>query len=60
VRIKDDIMIKEIDITILKEPPKITEKVILEIEPLAPLSMVSDLPGSFYKALKSPNKKMNL
>lgn len=51
-------MIKEIDITILKEPPKITEKVILEIEPLAPLSMVSDLPGSFYKALKSPNKKM--
>ncbi|WP_044212525.1 type I-PGING CRISPR-associated protein Cas5p [Saccharicrinis fermentans] len=51
-------MKKEIDISILKEPPKITEKVILEIEPLAPLSMVSDLPGSFYKSLKSPNKKM--
>ncbi len=47
-----------VDIKILKEPPKITEKVILEIEPLAPLSMVSDLPGSFYKSLKSPNKKM--
>ncbi|MUP39412.1 type I-PGING CRISPR-associated protein Cas5p [Labilibaculum euxinus] len=48
----------EIDISILKEPPKINKKVILEIEPLAPLSMVSDLPGSFYKSLKSPSKKM--
>lgn len=48
----------DIDLKILEEPPKITEKVILEIEPLAPLSMVSDLPGSFYKSLKSPNKKM--
>src|SRR5690606_15155987 len=27
-------------------------------EPLAPLSMVSDLPGSYYKTLRSPSKKM--
>lgn len=51
-------MTQEIDISILRKPPTITEKVILEIEPLAALSMVSDLPGSFYKSLKSPNKKM--
>ncbi len=31
----------KIDISLLKDPPKITEKVILEIEPLAPLSMVN-------------------
>ncbi len=36
----------KIDISLLKDPPKIADKVILEIEPLAPLSMVSDLPGS--------------
>jgi CRISPR-associated protein Cas5 len=50
-------MNREVDISILKEPPKITEKVILEIDPLAPLSMVSDLPGSFDKLLKHWNKK---
>lgn len=49
---------EEIDISILKKAPELTEKVTIEIEPLAPLSMVSDLPGSFYKSLKSPSKKM--
>ncbi len=49
---------EKIDISILKNIPELTEKVVLEIEPLAVLSMVSDLPGSFYKSLKSPSKKM--
>lgn len=47
-----------IDLTILKKTPEQNMKVILEIEPLAPLSMVSELPGSYYKTLKSPDKKM--
>lgn len=47
-----------IDISILREKPELSKKIILEIEPLAPLSMVSDMPGSFYKTLNVPNKKM--
>lgn len=53
-----NIIMGNIDITILKEIPNLTEKYDLIIEPLAPLSMVEDFPGSFYKALKSPSKKM--
>lgn len=49
---------ENIDIGILKREPKLDKKVKLIIEPLAPLSMVNDLPGSFYKSLKSPSKKM--
>lgn len=48
----------ELDLTILEKIPEPNLKVILEIEPLAPLSMVSVLPGSYYKTLKSPDKKM--
>src|SRR5690554_2317905 len=47
-----------IDLKILESPPNLSVKAKLIIEPLAPLSMVSDLPGSFYKSLKSPSKKM--
>lgn len=47
-----------LDLEILKKIPEPNLKVILEIEPLAPLSMVSELPGSYYKTLKSPDKKM--
>jgi CRISPR-associated protein Cas5 len=47
-----------IDLSILKRIPQLSQKVKLKIEPLAPLSMVNDLPGSFYKSLKSPSKKM--
>ncbi|MCE7057705.1 type I-PGING CRISPR-associated protein Cas5p [Algoriphagus sp. AGSA1] len=43
---------------ILEKTPDLNREIILEIEPLAPLSMVSDLPGSYYKTLKSPSKKM--
>jgi CRISPR-associated protein Cas5 len=49
---------ENLDIRILEKIPELTKKVILEIEPLAPLSMVSELPGSYYKTLKSPDKKM--
>ena len=30
----------------------------MRIRPLAPLSMVADIPGSYYKTLMSPSKKM--
>ncbi|MDR1895763.1 MAG: type I-PGING CRISPR-associated protein Cas5p [Prevotellaceae bacterium] len=49
---------KEIDISILWGKPMLNSTVILEIQPLAPLSMVSELPGSYYKTLKMPDKKM--
>lgn len=47
-----------IDISILKEIPNLSERYELIIEPLAPLSMVEEFPGSFYKTLKIPSKKM--
>ena len=49
---------EKIDLSILKKIPELNTKVILEIEPRAPLSMVSELPGSYYKTLKVPDKKM--
>lgn len=49
---------ENINISILKEVPNLTESMKLKIEPLAPLSMVNDLPGSFYKSLTHPTKKM--
>ena len=47
-----------IDISILKHLPSLTEQALMEIRPLAPLSMVSDMPGSYYKTLRKPDKKM--
>ena len=47
-----------LDLSILEKAPELTKEIILEIEPLAPLSMVSELPGSYYKTLKSPSKKI--
>lgn len=49
---------ENIDISILKYLPELNTKAQIEIMPLAPLSMVEELPGSFYKALQSPSKKM--
>lgn len=49
---------KNIDISILKEEPSLDMKAKLIIEPLAPLSIVSDLPGAYYKSKKMPSKKM--
>lgn len=47
-----------LDLTILKRVPRLESHMILEIRPLAPLSMVNDMPGSFYKTLLYPSKKM--
>ena len=51
-------MTSNLDISILQKPPQLEGSVVLEIQPLAPLSMVSELPGSYYKTLKMPDKKM--
>lgn len=51
-------VIETLDISILENKPELSKEVILEIQPLAPLSMVGELPGSYYKTLKSPSKKM--
>lgn len=51
-------MIREIEISILQKTPSLDTKVFMVIEPLAPLSMVSELPGSYYKTRKIPDKKM--
>ena len=48
----------KIDLSILKKNPRLTSTLLLEVKPLAPLSMVTELPGSYYKTLKIPNKKM--
>lgn len=47
-----------LEISLLEKQPELDAKVKLEILPLAPLSMVADLPGSYYKSLKEPNKIM--
>jgi CRISPR-associated protein Cas5 len=44
------------DLSILFHKPVKDKQVILTIEPLAPLSIVSTLPGSYYKSLDKPTK----
>ncbi|UBM57207.1 type I-PGING CRISPR-associated protein Cas5p [Marinilongibacter aquaticus] len=44
------------DLSMLFRKPKKNKQVILTIEPLAPLSIVSTLPGSYYKSLDKPTK----
>lgn len=51
-------MERNIDLSILKKLPELQTQAVLVIRPLAPLSMVSELPGSFYKTMKYPSKKM--
>lgn len=51
-------MESNIDLSILKKLPELKTQAVLLIRPLAPLSMVSELPGSFYKTMKYPSKKM--
>lgn len=45
-------------ISILSKEPSLLVKARLTIQPLSPLSMVSELPGSYYKSLRNPSKKM--
>lgn len=49
---------KKIDISILEKRPILDVNVKMEIEPVGALSMCADFPGSYYKTLMSPNKKM--
>ena len=48
----------KIDLAVLQKIPHKIVKTKLVVEPLAPLSMVSEMPGSFYKTLNVPSKKM--
>ena len=44
-------MERNIDLSILKKLPELQTQAVLAVRPLAPLSMVDELPGSFYKTL---------
>lgn len=46
----------KLDLSILFQKPEKDKQVMLTIEPLAPLSIVSTLPGSYYKSLDKPTK----
>jgi CRISPR-associated protein Cas5 len=43
------------DLSILKQKPVLNKKIKLIIQPLAPLSMVSDIPGTYYKTQSIPD-----
>lgn len=43
------------DLSILKQKPELSKKIKLIICPLAPLSMVSDIPGTYYKTQTTPD-----
>lgn len=45
-----------IDLNILFQKPELDKNVVLGILPLAPLSMVSDIPGTYYKTQEIPDK----
>ena len=49
---------EKIDISILFEKPELTNSAILWIEPLAPLSMVVSMPGSYYRTQGEPSPFM--
>ncbi len=46
------------DISLLFDEPRLVEKALLKVQPLAPLSMVNSLPGSYYKTEHAPTKFM--
>jgi CRISPR-associated protein Cas5 len=46
------------DLSILFEQIEFNKMLKLEIEPLAPLSMVSVIPGSYFRSLQSPTRYM--
>lgn len=50
----------KINLAVLQKIPHKIVKTKLVVEPLAPLSMVSEMPGSFYKTLNVPSKKNDL
>jgi len=48
----------KIDISLLFERPNFNITFILEITPLAPLSLVSSMPGSYYRSMREPTEYM--
>src|ERR1035437_7588564 len=48
-------MINKIDISIIFKKPDLDKSAILWIEPLAPLSMVVSMPGSYYRSQGEPS-----
>ena len=50
---------ENLDLSILQKIPDPNLEVMLEIEPLAPLSMVTEMTGSDYKTQKRQDKKMH-
>lgn len=46
----------KLDLSVLFQKPEKDKQVLLTIEPLAPMSIVSTLPGSYYKSLNKPTK----
>lgn len=48
----------EVDLYFLFERPDLKRQAILTIQPLAPLSMVNSMPGSYYKTEHVPDKFM--
>lgn len=48
----------DIDLSFLFEEPTLDNKALLIIQPLAPLSMVNSMPGSYYKTEHAPTKFM--
>lgn len=47
-----------INISLLFEKPVFEQSFILEVIPLAPLSMVSSMPGSYYRSMREPTEFM--
>ena len=47
-----------IDLQFFLEPPDLTTKALLQIEALAPLSMVAAQPGSYYRSQPAPTEFM--
>jgi len=43
------------NIEVLFEKPKLTKRASLFIEPLAPLSLVTSLPGAYYRSQREPS-----
>lgn len=49
---------RNIDLSILKKIPELTETAVFSIQPLAPISMISAIPGSYYKTILYPDKQI--
>lgn len=49
---------RNIDLSILKKIPELTETAVFSIQPLAPISMISAILGSYYKTILHPDKQI--